>query len=267
MKTPVLFLLYSCLAMVTYTSIAQEGVLIKGTILNDSIDKGALNIVNLSLKVGTITDTNGQFEIPSRLYDTLNISGIQYEPRAVVISKKVYDKETLKLYLIPKITTLDEVHISNITLSGNLVLDAHATKIPPQITAKDLGLPENKHPVMTPEQRRYYSAVGGAGAFGALLNAISGRTKQLKKHLEISILQAKIQRNRQKFSDSLYIKSLGIPETLIEDFVYYVFEDKEAIATIDEGDLLNLLEYMLTKTQSYIEIKEAEGTVIIRPNN
>jgi len=195
----------------------QEEVVIEGQILNDTIEKTELNIVNLGLKIGTITDLNGAFKIRARISDTINISGVQYE-----------------------------------------VL---ASKIKPQITAASLGLPVNARPIMTPEERRFYGATGGAGPLGSLINAISGRTKMLKKYLEISMLQAKIERNRNKFSDSLYMKQLNIPEVLIEDFVYYVFEDEEAINAIDKENLLELLNLMLSKSDAYLKTKENEGAI------
>lgn len=239
----------------------QEEVVIEGQILNDTIEKTELNIVNLGLKIGTITDLNGVFKIRARINDTINISGIQYEPRQIVITPTIYNRKRISLYLIPKINVLEEVQLSNVSLSGNLKQDVLASKIKPQITAASLGLPVNARPIMTPEERRFYGATGGAGPLGSLINAISGRTKMLKKYLEISMLQAKIERNRNKFSDSLYMKQLNIPEVLIEDFVYYVFEDEEAINAIDKENLLELLNLMLSKSDAYLKTKENEGAI------
>lgn len=240
---------------------AQEEVVIEGQVLNDTIDKTELNIVNLGLKIGAITDGNGTFKIRTRINDTINISGIQYEPRQIVITPTIYNRKRISLYLIPKINVLEEVQLSNISLTGNLKQDILDSKIKPQITAASLGLPENARPIMIPEERRFYAATGGAGPLGSLINAISGRTKMLKKHLEVARLHAKIERNRNKFSDSIYMKQLNIPTTLIEDFVYYVFEDKEAIDTMDKENLLDLLNLMLSKSDAYLRTKENERTI------
>lgn len=239
----------------------QEEVVITGQILNDTIDKSELNVVNLGLKIGAITDRNGQFKIKAHLNDTINISGVQYESRQIVINSTIYRRKRISFYLIPKINELEEIQLSNISLTGNLKQDVLASKIKPQITAATLGLPVNARPIMTPEERRYYGATGGAGPLGALINAISGRTKMLKKHLKIAELHAKIIKNREKFSDSLYMKEFNIPKMLIEDFVYYVFEDKQAIRAIDQENLLELLDLMLSKSGAYLKTKEDEQAI------
>ncbi len=58
---------------------------------------------------------------------------------------------------------------------------------------------------MTVEQRKLYSATSGAGAIGSLINAISGRTKMLKKHVEVGKLRAAVESKRDQFSDSIYM--------------------------------------------------------------
>ena len=67
--------------------------------------------------------------------------------------------------------------------------------------------------------------------------------------------------NRDNFNDSMYIKSLNIPDELILDFVYYVFEDERAEAIANEGNTLGLLDFMLTKSPVYLKLKAAESVL------
>ncbi|MFC4636254.1 hypothetical protein ACFO3O_20275 [Dokdonia ponticola] len=235
-------------------------IILRGEVLNDSIEKASLTVVNISLKNGSITNEEGIFEIPVRVSDTINISAVQYESRQFVITQKIYDRKTMSLYLVPKVTELDEVNISNVDLTGYLRRDILNTPIKKIITAGDLGLPENAHAPFTPEERRAYSAsAGGAGAFGALIMAINGQAKKYKKQLEVMRFQIKVEKARETFSDSLYMKSLNIPKELIEDFVYFVFEEKKAEGDDEKGNSMDLLEYMLKKSRKYIALKEKEG--------
>ncbi len=251
-----LFLLMSCVL------IGQETVILKGQVLNDSIEKASLTVVNISLKKGAITNEAGVFEIPVRVHDTINISAVQYESRQFVVTQKMYDRKRMSLYLVPKINQLDEVEISNINLTGDLRRDILNTPLKKTLTAADLGLPANKHAPFTPEERRMYSASpAGAGAFGALIMAINGQAKQYKKQLEIMRFQIKVEKARSTFSDTLYMKSLNIPETLIEDFVYFVFEEKKAEGKDDKENAIELLDYMLTKSKKYLVLKEKEGVL------
>ena len=164
------------------------------------------------------------------------------------------------MYLTPKVTELDEVVISNIALTGNIKSDVINTPLKRVITAVDLGLPQNAHPTFIPEERRLYSATVGAGPLGSLINAIRGRTKMLKRHLEISKLQVKINATKDNFSKEFYLKELNLPGELIEDFLYYVFEDKEIIAQIsnENENCLELLDFLKAKSKVYLKLKEQE---------
>lgn len=250
------FFFFCCLQL----SYSQETVLLKGKVLNDSIEVASITVVNVSLRVGTITNVQGQFEIEVRQGDTLNISAVQYESRELVVNEPIFNRAKISFYLIPKINKLDEVKISNIDLTGDLSKDIGSTKFEIYIDPRDLGIPANRRPTMTPEERRLYSGTAGAGSVGALINAISGRTKMLKRHLEISKLRGIIEQKRDRYTDSLYMKSLNIPPQFIEDFVYYIFEDKQAIGMVDTGDDLKLLDYMITKSPEYLKLKADDGS-------
>ena len=247
------------LLFLSYSLLGQEMITLRGEVLNDSIEKASLTVVNISLRRGAITDESGIFEIPARVSDTINISAVQYESRQFVVTQKMYDRKTMSLYLVPKVNELDAVTISTIDLTGDLRRDILSTPLKKTITAGALGLPENAHAPFTPEERRAYSASGrGAGAFGALIMAINGQAKRYKKQLEIMRFQNEVERTRDTFSDSLYMKSLNIPEELIEDFVYFVFEEKKAEGGDDKGNEMDLLEYMLKKSKKYVALKEKE---------
>jgi len=169
----------------------------------------------------------------------------------------------MSLYLVPKINQLDEVEISNVDLTGDLRRDILNTPLKKKLNAADLGLPLNRHAPFTPEERRMYSASpSGAGAFGALIMAINGQAKQYKKQLEVMRFQVKVEKTRKNFSDTLYMKSLNIPKKLIDDFVYFVFEEKKAEGENDGGNAIELLDYMLTKSKKYLVLKEKEGVLI-----
>lgn len=256
-----LLLLFSLL--LTTSVIAQGTVVLRGQILNDSIEKASLTVVNISLKMGAITNEAGIFEISVKVQDTINISAVQYEARQFVVTQKMYDRREVSLYLVPKINVLDEVKISNIDLTGNLRRDILNTPLKKEITAANLGLPVNAHAPFTPEERKLYStSVKGAGAFGALIMAINGQAKVYKKQLKIARFQIKVEKAREKFSDSLYMKSLNIPEDLIEDFVYFVFEEKKKEGSRGDKNVIELLDYMLTKSEKYLHLKEKEGVLI-----
>jgi hypothetical protein len=236
---------------------AQEVIELKGKILNDTIEKASLTVVNISIKKGAITNAAGEFTIAARKNDTIHISGVQYESREFVVSETIFHRERISFYLVPKITELDEVRISNIELTGDPKKDVSTTKLAPVITASTLGLPENRLATYTPEQRRLYAST--SSPLASLINAISGRTAMLKRHLEVSVLQAKVFRTKDKFSGDLYMKELKIPADLIKDFVYYIYEDEAGLAHINQNNLIELLDYMMIKSKQYLALKQLEN--------
>jgi len=247
----------------SYVLLGQVPIVLKGKILNDSIEIASLTVVNISLKQGSITNEVGVFEILARVNDTIHISAVQYVSRQFVVTQKMYDRKRMSLYLVPKINELDEIEISTIDLTGDLRRDILNTPLEKTLTAADLGLPLNRHAPFTPEERRMYSASpAGAGAFGALIMAINGQAKQYKKQLEVMRFQIKVEKARSTFSDTLYMKSLNIPEDLIADFVYFVFEEKKAEGKDAKENAIELLGYMLTKSKKYLVLKEKEGMLI-----
>ena len=257
MKRCVVFL---SLLLVSMAAWSQETIMLEGKVLNDTIDRSALNVVNLSLRKGTTTTDQGSFRLEVRLNDTINISAVQYESRQFVINQTIFNRKKISLYLIPKINQLDEVEISNIDLSGDLTKDAALTKGAPELYPEDLGIPKNTAPKRTVEERRYYTAItsGGGIPLDGLINSITGRLQMLKKHIAVSRFEKQVQDSRYTFSDSLYMKELNIKEDLIEDFVYYVFEDEKAKSFVDGNDAFGLLEFMMVKSKNYNALREKE---------
>ncbi|RMB56369.1 hypothetical protein EAX61_14900 [Dokdonia sinensis] len=241
----------------------------RGKVLNDTIDKASLNLVNITFKKGAITDSNGSFIIPVRLRDTINISAVQYEPRQFVVSEKIYSDQTVYFYLIPKITVLQNVDISNTNLSGNLLSDATQIKENAHLLPGDLGLQENTAPERTREERRLYTgSTRGADQVGrynarfdiplaAVINGITGKTKRLKKHIAVSNYQTKVWQYRDQFPDEFYIEECNIPQALIEDFVYYAIDDEELPST-DKVDKIKLFAFFMVKAKKYLDLRATE---------
>ncbi|WP_405226753.1 hypothetical protein [Dokdonia sp. Asnod1-B02] len=247
------YLLLALLFMSALTAVSQDTIMLEGQVLNDTIDKANLTIVNLNMRRGTITSSNGQFSIETRLNDTINISAVQYEPRQFVVNETMYNRGKITLYLIPKITELDQVNISNTDLTGDITKDIGSTTYERTITPTDLGIPENTAPPRTVEERRYHTAIssGGGIPLDGLINSITGRLKMLKKHIEVSRFEKLVQESRYTFSDSIYMNELNIEKEYIEDFVYYTFEDPKAKELVDANNALGLLDFMIKKSAAY----------------
>ncbi|MDO5971631.1 carboxypeptidase-like regulatory domain-containing protein [Flavivirga aquimarina] len=95
---------------------------IKGVLLSDSNDVEAVTIFNTSSNKGTITNEKGEFVIEIALYDTIEISALQFQTVTITVDADVFKAKQLKIQLIEQVNRLDAVTLSS-GLSGNLVTD------------------------------------------------------------------------------------------------------------------------------------------------
>ena len=130
--------------------------------------------------------------------------------------------------------------------------------------SKRVNLPPNTAPKRTAEERKLYTAsTKGPDQVGrynarfdipllAVINGLSGKTKQLKKHITVSNFQTKVDRQRLRFSDTVYIKTMQIPLELIDDFVFYAMSDAEEVAKLQLSSLIDLFAYFEKKAKTYL---------------
>lgn len=264
-----ILILFCCISLQ-----AQEVIELKGKILNDTIEKASLTVVNISMRKGAITNAAGEFTIAARKNDTIHISAVQYESREFVVSETMFNREKTALYLIPKITALDEVFLNNRLLSGLLDKDANHNILQQDLEAIEKAdkqglLPDL--PKRTVEERRFYTATTGTGEIdiqfvslaqiplSGLINRISGKTKRLKKHLVVSNQVSELEKIKSQFSKQFIIDTMDIPENSINDFIDFLI-DKHNLNIEDFQDKLLLIEFMQEKAPLYLKQKASEST-------
>ena len=110
-----------------------------------------------------------------------------------VITQTIVDIGNLSILLIEKINELDEVILGKI-LTGSLQSDLENSDAKTEIDFYDLGIPGNTNLPLTQNEQKLHDADGtpwgsvGLGFsvnFHKLLNRVSGRTKKLRKIVEI----------------------------------------------------------------------------------
>ena len=104
----------------------EKIVLLKGRVIsiNDNLPLQSAHIVNLNAIVGTITTTDGQFEIPARVNDTIFISYIGYQSVKLKITRDLLKGNELEIAIHEKVINIAEVTVKSHNLIGVLVVDA-----------------------------------------------------------------------------------------------------------------------------------------------
>ena len=197
---------------------AQERKVLRGRVTAGNIIIKGREVINLSSQGETKTDSLGNFYIKAAVSDTLQIrSSISYLGRIIV-------KEG-------DFITIIAVDLGSFELE-EVVIDRY------NVNAESLGLVPEDQKQYTPAERRLKTAgdfkpihllgiLGGSLPVDPIINAINGRTKRLKKEVEIERKEFLMAKINGIYTYDEITKEFNIPEEYVSGFIYYVVEDSE----------------------------------------
>ncbi|MCW5517687.1 hypothetical protein [Muriicola sp. Z0-33] len=258
-KTSVLF----CFLLISTLSIAQTSFTkrIEGRLISKNIGVSDVHVMNTSAGRATISNESGYFAIGVTLGDTLLFSAVQFKRKSLVISAEMLRSKMLIVPLEEFVNQLDEVVVRPYDLSGDLGKDMQNMDTGHVVSATSIGLP-NAH-VKPPIQSVRQLQTATAGKFhplmilnppiDPLINAISGRTKMLKKRVARDKKDIRLQQLRSSVPDSLFLTQLKIPIERIDDFMYFCEVDNAFEALIEADSRIAIWEFLLNKSVSYRE--------------
>lgn len=208
-----LLILFVVLSQMTFGQIASEKLL-HGKIMVESGNVGGVTIINLVNEKTAISDGNGEFFILAKAEDLLVFSSVNLEYYRRIIDDEDLKPEILTIKMTAKITELEEV-----------IVNKH-----PEINAVSLGISLKGIKQYTPAERKLATASSAKlnpQGLDPLINAISGRTKMLKKELEVEKKERLLAYIGALFDDEYYGETLKIPANYIKGFQYYCVEEEE----------------------------------------
>ena len=214
-----LFLFLLC--QISFGQTTGEKIL-HGKIIVESRNISGATIINLVNEKSTVSDSNGEFFILAKAEDLLVFSSVNLEYHRRLIEDEDFKPELLIIKMTAKITELEEV-----------IVNKH-----PEINAVGLGISPKGIKKYTPAERRLKTAgefkpiqllglIGGSMPLDPLINSISGRTKMLKRELEVEKKEHLLVLLGSLFDDTYFTKTLKIPSDYIKGFQYYSIEDKK----------------------------------------
>jgi len=207
----------------------QTAKLLKGKVVANSNELEGIYIVNLKSDLSTLTEIGGYFSIPTQEGDTLMFSAVQFKGVKVVVKKTDFDVPLFFVKMEVLLRQLDEVKINeykNINAVSLRILSKPAKKYTPA---------ERK--LRTAEELHWYSPllipVGGMSVDG-MINSISGRTAMLQKELLIERKEFLLKKITDEFKEAYFIETLKIPSDHVKGFQYYLVENKEFAAALND---------------------------------
>jgi hypothetical protein len=223
--------------------------------------------LNTTTNRATITDIDGFFSIQANLNDTLLFSAVQYKKKELVVTAEVLAQKTLSVLLEESMTVLDEVIVTPYNLSGDIAKDLQVIRTEPVVTAQTVGLPNAYVRVPSKAERELFAATANPFmSFDPLINAITGRTKMLKKRLERDKLYSRTERVREFYPDSIFRIDLKIPENKIDDLLYFCEIDTAFQTIVDSHDRLKIWDFIRRKSVLYRKNNELEPSSGLKKN-
>lgn len=221
-------IVYFFLAFVVTNGLAQESSRVKltGRTVFELAGLEGITIVNLKSQQVVVSDKLGNFTILSKVGDSLLFAEGQFKEVKIGLAQKDFDQEIRFVQLTPKVNQLKEVIVKN------------------DINAVSMGIIPKGQKTYTPAERKLYTAtdlnasanvgsmMGGSISADPLLNWISGRTKMLKKELEIEKKEFYLMQLESWFTSDYFVNKLKIPAAYVKGFQYYSIENASLVAVL-----------------------------------
>jgi hypothetical protein len=233
---------YVVFVLVANSIWAQELVKtnLNGKISANTIDLEGVYVINLKTEKSTITEKDGYFSIPAISGDTILFSSVNLKGIKICLESKDFEKELYIVKLEVLITRLNEVTIKRYD----------------NINSFSLGIVSKGKKSYTPAERKLYTATslsptassdgmtGGSISLDPLLNLISGRTKILKKELEVENKELCMLQLENMFDQNYFVTQLKIPLEYINGFLFYAVEN-DRFTTIVKSKNKTTTEFLL----------------------
>ncbi|WP_255572918.1 peptidase associated/transthyretin-like domain-containing protein [Hanstruepera marina] len=236
--------------------IMSQTIEIKGEIISD-LDNENVHVINKTFKKYAITNKEGSFYLPVRLNDTLVFSSVQHRPYMVVISEEIYHEGNLQVELEEQVNTLDQVVVGKV-LSGDILSEIGNVEGEP-MTSKKAGISSYQGPPKTQSERRLQDGAdlnpklgGSLGGLGVsvriipIINAITGRSKQLKEHVVLEEKERLMYDIKVRLSESLF-KMNTLDAKHVMEFFYFVSEEADFLLRCKNQSDMLVLEYLKEK--------------------
>jgi hypothetical protein len=206
------------------------------------------HVVNMNSVDGTITDSDGKFEIPARVNDTIFISYIGYQSIKLKITNDLLKGNELEIAIHEKVVNIDEVTVKSHQLIGVLVVDA---KNVPQDSYSRIhinGLPQAYE--MGRSYKRNYSS-GLAAVFNPVdfwYNKFGKKPKEMKKLRKLKEGDQMRSMMEQKYSREIMMDYLDMSRKELNDLLT---ECNYSNRFINKASDLQIIEAVLECYENY----------------
>lgn len=218
---------------------AQNEKLLKGKITTGQIPVENVEVINISNQRTTITNAKGEFQIMAKANDPLIYSNSNYESIRKRVLQSEYNSGQILIGLIPIATNLDEVVIDK----GNAVSGLEASK---KFTTAERRLETGN--------RQFRLNQGLEISNDAIINKISGKSKRLKREVEVEKKEAFLEELSDTFPDEFFTDDLKIDKDYVQGFKFYLADDQNFMKAFHGSSDQEFGALLLKKTDEYKQV-------------
>lgn len=251
-----------------FIAVSQNGKreTINGKIIVEGNDIENITIYNSSSNKGTVTNEKGEFTIAVALYDVLEVRALEYQNFDVRINKDILASKRVNIFLIEEINELDEVLVSNRTLTGNLQTDIDNVKLfSLKLDAVYFGIDnydvydytednsnQIKNEAIRSEAQAMVHSLNVINVVDQLLIPLFRSEVKDKKAVGVPEVPAKS--IKYYLGSNFLVKNFNIPEHRVEEFIRYVEDDTTFdFDLLNYGHELEFLELLNKKSDAFLK--------------
>ena len=254
-------------AFLAQTSWAQivERVEVKGIVSANNGDVFAVTVYNTATKKGTTTNEKGEFKIKVGVNDVLEIASLLFHDFNVAITQDEIDARSIQVYMIELVNNLDEVVIIKDGLTGFLDHDVAQVKVfNTNIDFSFGGVDLDKYDLsddyksaannIITRQGQYYN-MADLSEIAKLVGELFTSKKKTCYNIEEDVVYLNKLHLKDKYDYKFYAENFKIPPHKVEAFIAYVEDDIFSKVLLIKKKELYLLEYLKTKSVTFLAQK------------
>lgn len=237
--------LFFILVATNFIQAQESKTILKGKIKANTTELEGIYVINLRNEKSVITEKEGLFSVEAVPGDTLLFSAIHLKQVRIVIEQRDFQEELFLVKMESQITQLKEVVVKKYD----------------NINAVSLGISPKGIKKYTPAERKLATASSmrlNPMGFDPIINAISGRTKMLKKELEVEEKLSFISKIENMFDEDYFKNVLKIPTEYIKGFQYYVVENERFTNVLKSQNKTSIEFLMGELAEKYKELISGE---------
>lgn len=241
---------------------------VNGKIIVEGSDIEGIAIYNTSTNKGTVSDENGEFTIAVKLDDSIEVKALEYQNFNFKVNKFIIQSNRMSIFLIEEINKLDEVVLSNKTLTGDIKTDLNNIKtFSPKLNSIYFGT-KNNDLENTANQKTLVSIANGTTHSQAqtmvnglnIINVVDQLLiplfrSEVEDKKAVGITEVPATSIKYYLGANFLTENFKIPEHRVEEFIRYVEDDTFDFNMLNYGHEIEFLELLNKRSKTFLATK------------